>query len=58
MNQPGSADGNWRWRWTEDMLSASAFQPLRDLTRASARTGRLDTPRADLSTDLAARCRV
>ena len=26
MNQPGSAEGNWRWRYTEDMLSASALQ--------------------------------
>jgi len=39
MNQPGSAQGNWRWRLTDKMLSASAFQSLRDLTRASARTG-------------------
>ena len=39
MNQPGSAQGNWRWRLTDEMLSASAFQSLRDLTLASARTG-------------------
>jgi 4-alpha-glucanotransferase len=39
MNRPGSAEGNWRWRSTEDMLSASAFERLRDLTHASARTG-------------------
>jgi 4-alpha-glucanotransferase len=38
MNQPGSAGGNWRWRATDDMLSASALESLRDLTRASART--------------------
>jgi 4-alpha-glucanotransferase len=38
MNQPGSADGNWRWRVTDEMLPASALGPLRDLTRASART--------------------
>jgi 4-alpha-glucanotransferase len=38
MNQPGSAQGNWRWRATDDMLSASALEPLRDVTRASART--------------------
>jgi 4-alpha-glucanotransferase len=37
MNQPGSAQGNWRWRYTDDMLSASAFESLRDLTHASAR---------------------
>jgi len=37
MNQPGSAEGNWRWRCTDEMLAAPAFQSLRDLTRASAR---------------------
>jgi len=37
MNQPGSARGNWRWRATDEMLSGSAFDALRDLTRASAR---------------------
>jgi 4-alpha-glucanotransferase len=38
MNQPGSAEGNWRWRCTDEMLSAPGFDSLRDLTRASART--------------------
>src|SRR5262245_38326129 len=37
MNQPGRPDGNWRWRCTEKMLSAPAFQSLRDLTHASSR---------------------
>ena len=37
MNQPGSARGNWRWRVTDEMLSGSALDALRDLTRASAR---------------------
>ena len=37
MNVPGRAEGNWRWRSTEDMLSASAFQGLRDLTETSGR---------------------
>jgi 4-alpha-glucanotransferase len=39
MNVPGRADGNWRWRCTEAMLSDSAFDELRDLTATS---GRLD----------------
>jgi 4-alpha-glucanotransferase len=39
MNQPGSAEGNWRWRCTDEMLSAPALDSLRDLTRASARAG-------------------
>jgi 4-alpha-glucanotransferase len=39
MNQPGRAEGNWRWRCTDEMLSAPAFQSLRDLTRTSSRAG-------------------
>jgi 4-alpha-glucanotransferase len=46
MNQPGRAEGNWRWRYTEDMLSESALQSLQELTHSCARTGGLDTPRA------------
>jgi len=37
MNAPGRAEGNWRWRCTEEMLSRSAFEWLRDLTRISGR---------------------
>ena len=38
MNQPGSVQGNWRWRATDDMVSASALESLRGLTLASSRT--------------------
>jgi len=38
MNRPGSAEGNWRWRVTDAMLSGSALESLRALTLASART--------------------
>jgi 4-alpha-glucanotransferase len=38
MNVPGRADGNWRWRCTEDMLSTPAFEWLRDLTNMSGRS--------------------
>jgi 4-alpha-glucanotransferase len=38
MNVPGRADGNWRWRCTQDMLSAADFQWLRDLTITSHRS--------------------
>jgi 4-alpha-glucanotransferase len=38
MNVPGRADGNWSWRFTEDMLSLPAFQWLRDLTEGSKRS--------------------
>jgi 4-alpha-glucanotransferase len=37
MNQPGSAEGNWRWRCTDEMLLAPGFDSLKNLTRASAR---------------------
>jgi 4-alpha-glucanotransferase len=37
MNLPGTAEGNWRWRATEDMLKASAFEQLKDLTATSNR---------------------
>jgi 4-alpha-glucanotransferase len=37
MNVPGTAGGNWRWRCTAEMLSASAFDALRDRTEASSR---------------------
>jgi 4-alpha-glucanotransferase len=37
MNRPGSAEGNWRWRFTDHMLSESVFQELRELTEASGR---------------------
>jgi 4-alpha-glucanotransferase len=37
MNVPGRADGNWRWRVREDMLSAQAFEWLRQLTEQSKR---------------------
>jgi 4-alpha-glucanotransferase len=39
MNVPGRAEGNWRWRCTESMLSSPAFQWLRDLTERSRRPG-------------------
>jgi 4-alpha-glucanotransferase len=37
MNVPGRAEGNWRWRCTEALLSASAFEWLRELTKTSNR---------------------
>ena len=38
MNVPGRAEGNWRWRCTEEMLSTRAFEWLRDLTNVSGRS--------------------
>jgi 4-alpha-glucanotransferase len=39
MNLPGRAEGNWRWRCTEDMLSGPVFDWLRDLTQTAHRPG-------------------
>jgi len=38
MNVPGRADGNWRWRSTEQMLAPATFQQLRELTDGSKRS--------------------
>ena len=37
MNVPGRADGNWRWRSSEHMMSSPAFHALRELTDNSQR---------------------
>ncbi len=37
MNVPGRAEGNWRWRVTDNMLSDLTFERLRDLTKKSNR---------------------
>jgi 4-alpha-glucanotransferase len=37
MNVPGRAEGNWRWRATEDMLSDPAFDRLGALTDSAGR---------------------
>jgi len=39
MNVPGRADGNWRWRFSQEMLSLAAFEWLQDLTERSRRSG-------------------
>jgi len=37
MNLPGRAEGNWRWRSTDEMMSPIAFQWLQELTEISRR---------------------
>jgi 4-alpha-glucanotransferase len=37
MNVPGRAEGNWRWRCTQQMLAGPAFDWLRELTTTSSR---------------------
>jgi 4-alpha-glucanotransferase len=49
MNVPGGADGNWRWRVREDMLSSQAFQWLQDLTE---RCKRLISPATSVGTQV------
>jgi 4-alpha-glucanotransferase len=44
MNVPGRADGNWRWRCTEEMLSDPAFERLRSLSKNSSRSGAVLSP--------------
>src|ERR1700752_1326280 len=41
MNVPGRAEGNWSWRCSEEMMSAAAFDSLRELTKSSNRLGPL-----------------
>jgi 4-alpha-glucanotransferase len=44
INVPGRADGNWRWRCTEQMLTGPALEGLRELTAASNRSAESDSP--------------
>ena len=39
MNLPGRPGGNWGWRVRQEMLSASTFEWLRNLTETSKRSG-------------------
>jgi 4-alpha-glucanotransferase len=54
MNVPGRAEGNWRWRCTEEMLSAPAFRWLRNLTKDSNRAAPLS--RCGYGKDAGASC--
>jgi 4-alpha-glucanotransferase len=38
MNLPGSVGANWRWRATEDMVNASVFEKLSQVTETSRRS--------------------
>jgi 4-alpha-glucanotransferase len=44
MNVPGRADGNWRWRCTQQMLTGPALEGLRELTAASNRSAESYSP--------------
>jgi len=47
MNVPGRADGNWRWRSREDMLTSSSFEWLKELSDRSGRSGEQRSGRGD-----------
>ena len=47
MNVPGRADGNWRWRSREDMLTSSSFEWLKELSDRSRRSGEQRAGRGD-----------
>jgi 4-alpha-glucanotransferase len=44
MNVPGRPEGKWRWRPTQHMLPARAFQWLGNLTKVSNRSGSVQFP--------------
>jgi len=44
MNVPGRAEGNWRWRVTQRLLSVENFQGLEELTKSSKRSGFTEPP--------------
>jgi 4-alpha-glucanotransferase len=51
MNVPGRAAGNWRWRFTEEMLSTSAFKWLSELTERSRRRANMGSNAQELKAD-------
>src|SRR5262249_41158226 len=42
MNIPGRAEGQWRWRCTEERLQTPAWQRLRELTQETGRIAGLN----------------
>jgi 4-alpha-glucanotransferase len=44
MNLPGTTEGNWRWRCTDEMLSVPVFDRLRGLTTTSDRSPGITPP--------------
>lgn len=44
MNMPGTADGNWGWRYTADQITREMEHRLRALTEASGRTAHAAVP--------------
>jgi 4-alpha-glucanotransferase len=55
MNVPGRADGNWRWRATQQMVSDPAFDWLLGLTGSSNRLGTTRSLPAEKAEEAASR---
>jgi 4-alpha-glucanotransferase len=53
MNVPGRAEGNWRWRCTEQMLTGPAFEWLRELTTISSRLAERYSPETGVMVEAA-----
>jgi 4-alpha-glucanotransferase len=49
MNVPGCPEGNWSWRYTEELLAAADFHSLRDLTTSSNRLRMLPNPAIEMA---------
>jgi 4-alpha-glucanotransferase len=49
MNVPGRPEGNWSWRYTEELLAAADFHSLRDLTTSSNRLRVLPNPAIEMA---------
>jgi 4-alpha-glucanotransferase len=49
MNVPGRPEGNWSWRYTEELLAAADFHSLRDLTTSSNRLHMLPNPAIEMA---------
>jgi 4-alpha-glucanotransferase len=58
MNVPGRPGGNWRWRVTEEMLSTTAFEWLRELTERSKRCSNLGSNAQRVKTESATSLRA
>jgi 4-alpha-glucanotransferase len=51
MNTPGLASGNWSWRYTEEMLTATARDRLKELTEVYGRAPRPPKAKAEAKVD-------
>jgi 4-alpha-glucanotransferase len=49
MNLPGHAEGNWRWRCTQERLADPVFEWLGELTRAANRQRRTSQPVGEMN---------